>query len=226
MTDQNGSKPQHTEQPSTEDPNRNHWIEKVEADPGHADNYAERWKRLAAEGKDLDGEARMIDAMAERGARILDAGCGTGRVGGRLAQLGHTVVGVDLDATLIEHARADFADTDATWLVGNLAELDLPAADISDGFDLIVCAGNVMSFLAVPERREALRRMGFHLRGNGRLVIGFGSGRGYDFQDFLDDMAHAGLSIEVGLSTWDLRPFDSDSDFLITISSRAKTPNP
>ncbi len=50
----------------------------------------------------------MIDAMAARGSRVLDAGCGTGRVGGRLAELGHTVVGADVDPALIDYAKADF----------------------------------------------------------------------------------------------------------------------
>ena len=35
-----------------------------------------------------------------------------------------------------------------TWLVADLAELDLAAMGIDEGFDVVVCAGNVMSFLA------------------------------------------------------------------------------
>ena len=69
-------------------------------DPQHSHRYAARWKQFAAEGRDLAGEARLIDAMADRGSRILDAGCGTGRVGGQLAQFGHTIVGVDLSRDL------------------------------------------------------------------------------------------------------------------------------
>ncbi|GAA0199312.1 hypothetical protein [Glutamicibacter creatinolyticus] len=63
-------------------PRENVWLAAVRANPDHAHNYAQRWRRLAAEGSDIYGEARMIDAMAERGSRILDAGCGTGRIGG------------------------------------------------------------------------------------------------------------------------------------------------
>src|SRR5690349_25174891 len=96
---------------------------------------------MASNGADLGGEARLIEAMVPRGARILDAGCGTGRVGGFLAAAGHRVTGVDLDPQLIEAARADHPGPD--WRVGDLAELDLP-----DRFDVIVCAGNVMTFVA------------------------------------------------------------------------------
>ncbi|MGA9376586.1 MAG: SAM-dependent methyltransferase, partial [Mycobacterium sp.] len=58
------------------------WMQKVEADPGHSQWYIERLRAMEREGKDLAGEARLIDAMAARGAHILDAGCGPGRVGG------------------------------------------------------------------------------------------------------------------------------------------------
>ena len=56
-------------------------------------------------GQDLAGEARLVDAMVDRGARILDAGCGPGRVGAELHARGHRVVGVDVDPMLIDAAR-------------------------------------------------------------------------------------------------------------------------
>ena len=55
--------------------------------------YATRFARLAAAGQDIDGEARFVDALAERGSRILDAGCGTGRVAAALAVRGHDSAG-------------------------------------------------------------------------------------------------------------------------------------
>ena len=96
------------------------WAQMIATDPEHSHRYAERWRSLAAAGHDLDGEARLIDAMAERGSRILDAGCGTGRVGAYLAARGHSVVGVDLDEVLISEARETCPA--AEWHVGDLAE--------------------------------------------------------------------------------------------------------
>lgn len=191
------------------------WMQKVAADPGHSHWYVERFRSLARAGEDLHGEARLVDAMAPRDAHILDAGCGPGRLGGYLATLGHRVVGVDADPVLIEAAEQDHPGP--RWLVGDLAELDLPARGITEPFDVIVSAGNVMAFLAPSTRVQVLRALRAHLGSDGRLVVGFGAGRGYEFADFLDNAAAGGLTSELLLSTWDLRPFDDDSDFLVAV---------
>lgn len=195
------------------------WMQKVAADPGHSHWYIERFRSLARAGEDLAGEARLVDAMVPRGARILDAGCGPGRLGGYLAQAGHDVVGVDVDPVLIEAAEQDHPGP--RWLVGDLAELDLPARGIAEPFDIIVSAGNVMTFVAPSTRVQVLARLRAHLRDDGRAVIGFGAGRDYEFSRFLDDAAEAGLAPDVLLSTWDLRPFTDDSDFLVALLRQA-----
>jgi SAM-dependent methyltransferase len=191
------------------------WMQKVAADPGHSQWYIERFRAMARAGDDLAGEARLVDAMAPRGARILDAGCGSGRLGGYLAKAGHHVVGVDVDPALIAAAEQDYPGPH--WLVGDLAELDLPARGIAEPFDVIVSAGNVMAFLAPSTRVEVLGRLRAHLSGDGRAVIGFGAGRDYAFAEFLDDAAATGFAPDLLLSTWDLRPFTEDSDFLVAI---------
>ncbi|VEP39687.1 Magnesium-protoporphyrin O-methyltransferase [Tessaracoccus lapidicaptus] len=195
------------------------WARIIAADPDHSQRYIERFKMMEAAGHDLAGEVRTVDAMVSRGARILDAGCGPGRVGGRLHALGHDVVGVDVDPALIEAAGIDHPGP--VWVVGDLAELDLPAQGVAADFDVIVSAGNVMGFLAPSTRVEVLRRFARHLAADGRAIIGFGAGRGYEFADFFADLDAAGLSLDVALSTWDLRPFTATSDFLVAICSRS-----
>ena len=191
------------------------WMQKVAADPGHSDWYIERFRAMARAGDDLGGEARFVDAMAPRAAHILDAGCGPGRVGGYLAAAGHRVVGVDVDPALIAAAEQDHPGP--RWLVGDLAELDLPARGVGEPFDVIVSAGNVMTFLAPSTRVPVLSRLRSHLRADGRLVIGFGAGRDYEFGQFLADAATAGLAAELLLSAWDVRPFTEDSGFLVAL---------
>lgn len=196
----------------------NKWAAMITSDPEHSERYAQRFRDMAAEGRDLHGEARFLDAMVARDSRILDAGCGPGRVGAFLRDRGHDVVGVDLDPVLIAAAEQDHPGP--RWLVGDLAELDLPARGIDQRFDAIISAGNVVTFLAPDTRRPVLSRLGAHLTDEGRLIIGFGAGRDYEFSDFREDVAAAGLTIDVELATWDLQPFNDESDFLVAIISR------
>ncbi len=192
------------------------WTRKVTQNPEHSHWYVERFRRMAAQGDDLAGEARLIDAMVPRGSRVLDAGCGPGRVGAELARRGHTVVGVDVDPVLIEAAKEDFPHV--AWHVGDLAELDLGT---TDPFDAVVCAGNVAAFLAPSTRIDVLRHIGEVLSAEGRAAVGFGAGRGYEFGEFLHDAQVAGLVPDLLLSSWDLRPFTEDSDFLVAVLRRA-----
>ena len=195
----------------------NRWLRMIEENPGHSEWYIERFRTMAAEGHDLAGEARLVDALAPRRARILDAGCGPRRVGAHLAAAGHDVVGVDLDPALIAAAEADHPGP--TWIVGDLSELDLPSRGISDGFDLVVSAGNVMSFLDPATRREVLARLRKHLRDDGRLIVGFGAGRDYEFAEFFDDVAAAELAVDLRAATWELHPFRDESEFLVAVLS-------
>lgn len=200
-------------------PEPSKWSRIIAADPDHTRRYIQRFKDMETQGHDLAGEVRTVDAMVQRNSRILDAGCGPGRVGGRLHALGHTVVGIDVDPGLIAAAEEDYPGP--TWVTGDLAEMDLPAQGIEANFDVIVAAGNVMGFLAPSTRVEVLRRFATHLADDGRAIIGFGAGRGYDFRDFLADCEQAGLVLQVPLSTWDLRPFTEDSTFIVAICGKA-----
>lgn len=193
------------------------WVDITRENPDHSTWYIERFRAMEANGDDLGGEARFIDTMAPRKARILDAGCGPGRVGALLAASGHDVVGVDVDPVLIEAATTDRPGPH--WLVGDLALLDLPARGIDEPFDLIACVGNVVPFLAPSTRRLTLANLGRHLAPGGRLVVAFGSGRGYEFDEFFQDATSQGLRAEVLLESFDLRPFTDRSTFLVAVLS-------
>ncbi len=195
------------------------WERIVDANPGHSAWYIQRFRDMAARGQDILGEARLVDAMVPRGARILDAGCGPGRIGGYLHSVGHDVVGVDVDPVLIAAAEKD--SPGPRWIVGDLADLDLPGHGVHGSLEAIVCAGNVMTFLAPSTRVEVLRRFEEHLDLQGRAVVGFGAGRGYTFAEFLHDAATARLVPDQLLGTWDVRPFTDDGDFLVAILRRA-----
>jgi SAM-dependent methyltransferase len=183
----------------------------TEHDDGHSAWYIDRFRRLAAAGDDLDGEARFVDAMLTRGARVLDAGCGPGRVGAALHARGHTVVGVDVDAALIEAAEADHAGP--RWLVADLASLELA----EDPFDVAVLAGNVLVFVAPGSERAVLERVAAHVRADGAVVTGFATDRDYGVADLDRDADAIGLAVEHRFATWDLRPWQSDAGWAVTV---------
>jgi SAM-dependent methyltransferase len=187
---------------------------------GHAQWYIERFRQMAAQGADLAGEARLLDAMLPRGSHVLDAGCGPGRVGAQLFARGHVVVGVDADRELIEAAQSDHPGP--TWLVADLAELDLAAEGVPEPFDAAVCAGNVMPYLAPGTEGEVLLRIAAHVREDGLIVVGFGLDRGYSLTDFDRHSADAGLDVEHRFATWDVRPWHDDAAFAVTVLRRPK----
>lgn len=193
------------------------WTEVLAANPEHSQRYIERFKEMERRGHDLHGEARLVDAMVPRGARVLDAGCGPGRLGGRLVALGHTVVGVDIDPVLIDEARR--VHPGATWVRADLEDVVLDDDVAGEGFDVVVSAGNVIAFVRPPGRRSAIARMAHYTAPTGRLVTGFGAGRGYGFDQFIADAEAVGMKVDHLASTWDLRPFDEGSDFLVAIMS-------
>lgn len=187
-------------------------------DPEHSRWYAERFRAMARSGRDLLGESRLVDALAPRGARLLDAGCGPGRHGGHLARLGHAVVGVDIDPELVAAAVEDHPG--ATWLVADLVTLDLPARGEPQRFDGALLAGNVMDFIPAQHQAEALRRVAAHLVPDGFVVVGCRVGRGFTPADLDAATPAAGLRLEQRFATWDLRPWAPDSDFCVSVLRR------
>jgi 2-polyprenyl-3-methyl-5-hydroxy-6-metoxy-1,4-benzoquinol methylase len=192
------------------------WVTEHGSD--HSQWYIDRFRRMAAEGADLAGEARLIDAIVPPRARVLDAGCGPGRVGAELAARGHQVVGVDADPALIDAARADHPGP--RWLVADLAELDLAQQGEPEPFDVAVLAGNVLPFVALGTEPDVLARIAAHLRSDGLLVAGFGLDRGYPLDDFDAHLTAAGLVREHRFATWDLRPWANTAEFAVTLARR------
>ena len=189
------------------------WV--TDTKDGHSEWYIDRFRRMEAEGADLVGEGRLVDAMVRRNARILDAGCGPGRVGAYLHSVGHDVVGVDADPKLIAAAEVDHPGP--RWLVADLSELDLAAQGEPAPFDAIVLAGNVMVFLAPGTEVDVLRRAHLHLADDGFVITGFHVHRELDLAAFDGAVDVAGLRIEHRFATWDLRAWHDDADFAVTV---------
>ena len=104
--------------------------------------------------------------------RVLDAGCGTGRVARELARRGIEVVGVDRDASMIATARRLAPELD--WVQGDAARVDLAGR-----FDVVVMAGNVPSSHRRTTGPSWWPDAPATWRPAGSLVAGFQLDRGY-----------------------------------------------
>jgi SAM-dependent methyltransferase len=183
------------------------WLE--ETGGGRGASYDEAFRTLAASGVHVHGEADYVAALLPTGS-VLDAGCGTGRVAVELARRGYDVVGVDSDASMLDVARQH----DLPWVLDDLATLDLGRA-----FDLVVCAGNVMVFLAPGTEGAVVERLAAHLAPGGLLVSGWRTDRlaraSYD-----DLVVAAGLEPGVRQSTWDGDTWHDDADWCVAVDRR------
>lgn len=186
----------------------------TETEEHHSQWYVDHFRELSAQGVDLAGEARMVDAMIPRGSRILDAGCGPGRTGAWLCAAGHEVVGVDADPVLIEAAIEDHAGP--KWQVQDLVELTLTSLGETEFFDAAVMAGNVITYVASGTEVQVLANVRAVLKPDGFAVVGFHTAR-YEVNEFDQHLAEAGFALESRFATWDLRPWKSDADFVVTV---------
>ncbi|KRA38452.1 MULTISPECIES: class I SAM-dependent methyltransferase [unclassified Nocardioides] len=179
--------------------------------------YGVRFAELISQGKDIDGEARLADTLLDRGARVLDAGSGIGRVGGYLQARGHQVLAAEPDPALVAQSH----DLHPELVVVPLEILALTpeavaAAGGPDSFDLVVCVGNVLTFVADGTEVAVLQRLRDLLAPGGRILAGFhlrggpSTARPYSPEEFIADATSAGLRIDHRFGGYDLRPVDDE----------------
>lgn len=175
----------------------NRWL--AETGGGAGKSYAARFAELAASGMDLHGEARLVASLCPAGGRVLDAGCGTGRVALELDRQGFDVVGVDIDPSMLGVARE--LGPHLTWVEDDLACADLAPLG---AFDVVVLAGNVLVYVAPGTEPAVLRTCAGSVTAGGLLVAGFQlRAGGYDLEQLDRDAASAGLVGAERWATWD-----------------------
>jgi SAM-dependent methyltransferase len=187
--------------------------------------YAATFGGLVADGADVDGEARLADALAPRGARILDVGSGMGRVAAALARRGHDVVAVEPDPALVAQSRATYPDLDV--IACDVLALDagvLAAHGRPTAFDLVVCVGNVLVFLAEDTERRVLTRVASLLAPGGRVLAGFHlrggppTARTYPPAELVADAAASGLRVDLRAGSYELHP--AGEEYAVWVLSR------
>ena len=189
----------------------NRWLS---TDAVRGDQYDARYDALAAAGNDVHGEANFVEFYAP--ASVLDAGCGTGRVGRDLARRGIEVVGVDLDPAMLETARRRAPEV--SWLLADLAHLELERR-----FDAIVMAGNVMIFLTSGTEAAVVANMAHHLAPGGVLIAGFQLSPGRLGLPTYDEFAKAaGLELVERFATWERSPWPANADYAVSMHRKPR----
>jgi ubiquinone/menaquinone biosynthesis C-methylase UbiE len=116
-------------------------------------------------------DAAFVERHCPPAGRLIDLGCGTGRLLVPFARRGHRVLGVDLSAEMLKVARekAAAAGVEVFLLRANLAELDC----VRDGsFDCAACLFSTLGMVAgADQRRRVVRHARRVLRPGGRFVL-------------------------------------------------------
>jgi SAM-dependent methyltransferase len=108
---------------------------------------------------------RRFEALVDRSARILDYGCGYGRIAGQLHAAGYAgVMGVDPSPGMIMRARAEHPELSFDVLDGAA-----PFADAS--FDAVVMFSVLTCIPSDEGQREVVREIGRLLRPNGIVYV-------------------------------------------------------
>lgn len=200
---------------------RTHWSE-VSGGINAPTAYQRRFDDLAASGMDVHGEAAFVAGLVEPPARILDAGCGTGRVATQLTRLGYHCVGVDSDPAMIEVARD--RDPDTEFVRQDITTLELRTM----AFHLVVMAGNVVPLLPAGTIYPTLLRLIAHLQPGGIVVAGFGLDPEHlppgcpvtPVESYERAASVAGLTAVSRYATWDKEPWSPTAGYVVDVHKR------
>lgn len=191
--------------------------------------YDAPYEARAAAGMDVHGEANLVEKLlvsslyqgrSTQPYRVLDAGCGTGRMGIELAQRGLEIVGVDLDGVMLSQARSKAPQLD--WRLADLSTITL-----DKHFDAIVMAGNVMIYVTPGTEAATVTNLAGHLNPGGLLIAAFEltppswsqlTLAGYD-----QIATDAKLTLVARWSTWEQTPWQPGDRYAVSVHRKDVT---
>jgi SAM-dependent methyltransferase len=194
---------------------------------GDNSGFAVHFGQLIASGADIEGEARLADAMLPRRASVLDAGAGFGRIGAALQARGHRVLAAEKDPQLVQMAAEQYPGLPMI----RRDILELTPELLADGghptaYDLVVLVGNVMVLAAPDTEVRLLTTLRDLLAEGGRILVGFhpdgfpsSSARRYPFEEFASDVAGAGLAVQHRFGSYELAP--PGDEYTVAVLGRA-----
>jgi SAM-dependent methyltransferase len=107
-----------------------------------------------------NGEPEIIDRAIAAGSRILDLGCGTGRLSNPLAGFGHHVVAVDESADMLAHL------TGAVPVHTRIEDLAL-----DELFDVVLLASHLINNPSAERRHAFLQTCRRHAKPTGQVLV-------------------------------------------------------
>jgi SAM-dependent methyltransferase len=190
--------------------------------------YDKAWIDMAAAGKDPHGEVAFVERLLIRrgladcakpsatvpGLRMLDAGCGTGRVAVELDRRGYRVEGTDVDDDMLGVASSKAPHL--VWTKGDLARLTLGRT-----FDVIVLSGNVMLFVDPADRALVAPSLRAHVPVGGLVVqgmqLGRTDGRRVAVTQLDEWMQGAAFALVERWATWDEDLWNPEADYVVSV---------
>lgn len=117
---------------------------------------------------ELDFYLSLANELEGTAPRILEIGCGTGRIAIRLAQQGYLVTGLDNSESMLARARRKSQSvTNIRWVMADVQKFKL-----GEVYDLAIIPGHSFQFMVNPESQlECLAYIKSHLRLGSKLVV-------------------------------------------------------
>jgi|AntRauTorckE6833_2_1112554.scaffolds.fasta_scaffold00188_8 SAM-dependent methyltransferase len=111
-------------------------------------NNPDIWESLR--GHSLIKEVMFIGSFLpdKKGLKILDIGCGSGMHSSKLQELGHEVIGIDLNEHMVSYAREKYPKCQFL----QMSMLDI--GELKDGFDAIICLCTTLCYVTDNQKLD------------------------------------------------------------------------
>lgn len=144
-------------------PRRRHWWEEI-----FNEDYLRTQRPYTPEQITAEGDFIEASLGVEKGASILDIGCGVGRQAIELATRGYEVLGLDLSLAMLARA-SDHAQSRGAKL--NFLQCDMLEMEFDELFDAAYCVGSTFGFFEDDMNADVIRRMHRALKPGGTLLL-------------------------------------------------------
>jgi len=108
----------------------------------------------------------LFDIRISEGSKILDIGCGTGTLLGKLSNYGFCGTGFDIAPEMVKEAKRKYPSL-------NFMVMDLCDFELDQKFDVILCTNDVINYLEPNARGNFFSMISKHLNPKGICYIDF-----------------------------------------------------